>query len=41
VLAANRWNTSDPVWWRPDLRGRSTAYVLLGAAQAAALDAER
>jgi fatty-acyl-CoA synthase len=38
VLAADRWNTSDPVWWRPD--GRSPAYVLLDREQAAALDAE-
>jgi fatty-acyl-CoA synthase len=37
VLAAERWNTSDPVWWRPD--GRSVAYVLLAPEQAAALDA--
>jgi fatty-acyl-CoA synthase len=40
VLAADRWNTSDPVWWRPDERGRSPAYVLLDAEQATALDAE-
>jgi hypothetical protein len=38
VLAADRWNTTDPVWWRPD--GRSLAYVLLDAGQATALDAE-
>ena len=38
LLAADRWNTSDPVWWRPD--GRSPGYVALGAGQAAALDAE-
>jgi hypothetical protein len=38
VLAADRWNTSDPVWWRPD--GRSPGYVVLEAGQAAALDAE-
>ena len=38
--AADRWNTSDPVWWCPDGRGRSPAYVLLDAEQAAALDAE-
>ena len=37
VLAADRWNTPDPVWWRP---GRSPAYVPLDAEQAAALDAE-
>jgi fatty-acyl-CoA synthase len=41
VLAADRWNTSDPVWWRPYARAHSTAYVLLDAAQAAALDAGR
>ena len=39
VLAADRWNTSDPVWWRPDRRGRSPAYVPLDAQHAAALDA--
>jgi fatty-acyl-CoA synthase len=38
VLAADRWNTSDPVWWRPD--GRRPGYVALKADQAAALDAE-
>jgi fatty-acyl-CoA synthase len=37
VLAADRWNTGDPVWWRPD--GRSPGYVPLGRDQAAALDA--
>jgi fatty-acyl-CoA synthase len=37
VLAADRWNTSDPVWWRPD--GRAPAYVPLGPEQAAALEA--
>jgi fatty-acyl-CoA synthase len=37
VLAAGRWNTGDPVWWRPD--GRSPGYVPLGQDQAAALDA--
>jgi fatty-acyl-CoA synthase len=40
VLAADRWNTSDPVWWRPDGRERSPAYVLLDAEQATALDGE-
>jgi fatty-acyl-CoA synthase len=40
VLAADRWNATDPVWWRPDVRGHPTAYVLLDAEQAAALDAE-
>ena len=38
VLAADRWNTSDPVWWRPDGRGLP-GYVVLDAEQAAALDA--
>jgi fatty-acyl-CoA synthase len=38
VLAADRWNTSDPVWWRPD--GRCPGYVVLEADQAVALDAE-
>ena len=38
LLAAERWNTGDPVWWRPD--GRSPDYVPLGPEQAAALDAE-
>jgi fatty-acyl-CoA synthase len=37
VLAADRWNTTDPVWWRPS--GRSPGYVVLGADAAAALDA--
>jgi fatty-acyl-CoA synthase len=40
VLAADRWNTGDPVWWRPDVRGDSPAYVVLDAHQAAALNAE-
>ena len=40
VLAADRWNTSDPVWWCPDVRAPSPVYVLLDAGQAAALDAE-
>jgi fatty-acyl-CoA synthase len=39
-LAADRWNTSDPVWWRPDVRSPSPGYVLLDPGQAAALDAE-
>jgi fatty-acyl-CoA synthase len=34
VLAADRWNTSDPVWWRPYRRGRSVEYVVLDAEQA-------
>ena len=37
VLAADRWNTGDPVWWRPD--GRACGYVPLSQDQAAALDA--
>ncbi len=37
VLAADRWNTSDPVWWRPD--GRSRGYVTLDRDEATALDA--
>jgi fatty-acyl-CoA synthase len=32
VLAADRWHTSDPVWWRPD--SRSPAYFLLSREQA-------
>lgn len=38
VLAADRWNTGDPVWWRPD--ARSPAYIPLTVEQAAALEAE-
>jgi fatty-acyl-CoA synthase len=38
VLAADGWNTRDPVWWRPD--GRRPGYVVLSAGQAAALDTE-
>ncbi len=37
LLAAERWNTGDPVLWRPD--GGSPEYVPLGPEQAAALDA--
>jgi len=37
VLAADRWNTGDPVWWCPD--SRASGYVPLGQDQAAALDA--
>jgi fatty-acyl-CoA synthase len=37
VLAADRWNTSDPVWWRPG--GRARGYVTLARDEAAALDA--
>jgi fatty-acyl-CoA synthase len=37
MLAADRWNTGDPVWWRPG--GQSAEYVPLGPEQAAALDA--
>ena len=40
VLAADRWNTADPVWWRPEGRGPAPAYVPLDPEQAAALDAE-
>jgi fatty-acyl-CoA synthase len=40
VLAADRWNTSDPVWWRPYGRGRSPEYVVLDAEQATSLNAE-
>ena len=36
LLAADRWNTADPVWWRP---GRSGGYVPLDPSQAAALEA--
>jgi len=39
VLATDRWNTSDPVWWRPYGRGPSPGYVVLDAEQAASLDA--
>ena len=35
--AADRWNTGDPVWWRPG--GRSAEYVPLDPEQAATLDA--
>jgi fatty-acyl-CoA synthase len=38
VLAADRWNTTDPVWWRPD--GRRPGYAVLTADQATALDAD-
>jgi fatty-acyl-CoA synthase len=37
-LAADRWHTADPLWWRPD--GRSPVYTVLNFEQAAALDAE-
>jgi len=37
LLAADRWNTGDPVWWRPD--GRSPAFAPVGPEQAATLDA--
>jgi fatty-acyl-CoA synthase len=40
VLAADRWKTSDPVWWRPYGRGDSPEYAVLGAEQATSLDAE-
>jgi fatty-acyl-CoA synthase len=39
VLATERWNTSDPVWWRPYGRGPSPGYVVLEAEQATSLDA--
>jgi fatty-acyl-CoA synthase len=35
VLAADRWHTADPVWWRPAGAG---AYVVLDADAAAGLD---
>jgi fatty-acyl-CoA synthase len=31
VLAADRWQTSDPVWWRPYGREHPVGYVVLGA----------
>ena len=34
VLAADRWNTSDPVWWRPYGRGHQPGYVVLDVEQA-------
>jgi len=37
VLAADRWNTSDPVWWCPDRR--APVYVPLRPEQATALEA--
>ncbi|MDX6395471.1 MAG: fatty-acyl-CoA synthase [Streptosporangiaceae bacterium] len=40
VLATDRWNTSDPVWWRPYGHGPSPEYVVLDAGQATSLDAE-
>lgn len=40
VLATDRWNTSDPVWWRPYGRGHSPEYVVLDAEQSTSLDAE-
>jgi len=44
VLAAQRWNTTDPVWWRPPgppgPPGPGPGYAVLDAEQAAALDAE-
>jgi fatty-acyl-CoA synthase len=40
ALAADRWNTSDPVWWCPDQRGGTLAYVPLDPGRAAALNAE-
>jgi fatty-acyl-CoA synthase len=38
LLAAERWRTSDPVWWRPD--GRAPEFTVLGPEQAAALEAD-
>jgi fatty-acyl-CoA synthase len=35
VLAAERWRTTDPVWWRPD--GRAPGFTVLEPEQAAAL----
>jgi fatty-acyl-CoA synthase len=41
VLAAERWTTADPLWWRAAGRGGpGPDYAVLDAAQAAALDAE-
>jgi hypothetical protein len=40
VLATDRWNTSDPVWWRPYGREHPPEYVVLDAEQATSLDAE-
>ncbi len=40
VLAADRWHTSDPVWWRPYSRGDPVEYVVLDAEQATSLDAQ-
>jgi fatty-acyl-CoA synthase len=37
VLAADRWHTGDPVWWRPYGRGHSAGYVVLTADQATSL----
>jgi fatty-acyl-CoA synthase len=37
VLAADRWHTSDPVWWRPYERGHPCEYVMLDAEQATSL----
>jgi fatty-acyl-CoA synthase len=39
ALASERWNTSDPVWWRPYTRRHSGEYVVLDADQATSLDA--
>jgi fatty-acyl-CoA synthase len=40
ALAADRWHTGDPVWWRPYGRGPSAGYVVLDAQQVASLDAK-
>jgi fatty-acyl-CoA synthase len=37
MLAADRWHTADPVWWRPYGRGHPLQYVLLDAEQATSL----
>jgi fatty-acyl-CoA synthase len=39
ALASERWNTSDPVWWRLYTRRHSREYVVLDADQATSLDA--
>jgi fatty-acyl-CoA synthase len=39
LLAADRWHTGDPVWWRPSGHPDTAGYAVLGAGQAAELDA--
>lgn len=39
VLATDRWNTGDPLWWRPYGR-HQTEYVVLDVEQATSLEAE-